>query len=131
MLLLHGQCNDAYWHGVFGGLYSPHLRTALWRPLVEAEAIADHLTHRKRNAYAELAKRMDFDGDGSNEEIYFTSDRYAALIKPDDGGTICELDFRPSPCPARDQFFSEEARNIPLVRARHGCSRSPDRSDNS
>src|SRR2546422_9178916 len=22
------QCNDAYWHGVFGGLYLPHLRTA-------------------------------------------------------------------------------------------------------
>src|SRR5579872_7398128 len=25
--LLRGQCNDAYWHGVFGGLYMPHLRT--------------------------------------------------------------------------------------------------------
>ncbi|HET9402753.1 MAG TPA: alpha-amylase/4-alpha-glucanotransferase domain-containing protein, partial [Candidatus Acidoferrales bacterium] len=25
--LLRAQCNDAYWHGVFGGLYSPHLRT--------------------------------------------------------------------------------------------------------
>ena len=30
-LLLRGQCNDPYWHGVFGGLYSPHLRTAVWR----------------------------------------------------------------------------------------------------
>ena len=36
-LLLQGQCNDAYWHGVFGGLYSPHLRTALWRSLEQAE----------------------------------------------------------------------------------------------
>ena len=25
------QCNDAYWHGVFGGLYLPHLREAIWR----------------------------------------------------------------------------------------------------
>jgi alpha-amylase/alpha-mannosidase (GH57 family) len=24
------QCNDAYWHGVFGGLYLPHLREAIW-----------------------------------------------------------------------------------------------------
>jgi len=26
-LLLRAQCNDAYWHGIFGGLYAPHLRT--------------------------------------------------------------------------------------------------------
>ncbi|MEP6472141.1 MAG: alpha-amylase/4-alpha-glucanotransferase domain-containing protein, partial [Gemmatimonadota bacterium] len=33
------QCNDAYWHGVFGGLYLPFLRAALWRELARAEAI--------------------------------------------------------------------------------------------
>ena len=43
--LLRGQCNDPYWHGVFGGLYSPHLRTALWRSLIQAEAIADALAN--------------------------------------------------------------------------------------
>ena len=32
------QCNDAYWHGVFGGLYLPHLRDAIWRNLAAAEA---------------------------------------------------------------------------------------------
>src|SRR5215217_2058319 len=32
------QCNDAYWHGVFGGLYLPHLRDAIWRNLANAEA---------------------------------------------------------------------------------------------
>jgi len=36
--LYQGQCNDAYWHGVFGGLYLPHLRDAIWRNLAEAEA---------------------------------------------------------------------------------------------
>ena len=91
-LLLSGQCNDAYWHGVFGGLYSPHLRTAVWRPLVQAEAIADQLEHRGRD-YAEAAT-FDFDADG-RDEIYFTSDKYAALVTPDDGGTLCALDFRP------------------------------------
>jgi alpha-amylase/alpha-mannosidase (GH57 family) len=92
-LLLRGQCNDAYWHGVFGGLYSPHLRTAVWRPLVEAEAIVEGLARPKRRYAA--CEKLDFDGDG-NEEIYLTSDRYAALVKPDDGGTICELDCRQS-----------------------------------
>ena len=38
---------------------------------------------------------LDFDADG-REEIYFTSDKYAALVAPDDGGTICALDFRPA-----------------------------------
>jgi hypothetical protein len=93
MLLLRSQCNDAYWHGVFGGLYSPHLRTTPWRSLVEAEAIADALTHRGRK-YADVTQ-LDFDADG-NEEIYFTSDQYAALLKPDDGATISALDFRPA-----------------------------------
>ena len=40
-LLLAAQCNDAYWHGIFGGLYAPHLRTELGRNLVRAETIAD------------------------------------------------------------------------------------------
>jgi alpha-amylase len=92
-LLLRAQCNDAYWHGIFGGLYSPHLRTAVWRPLVQAEAIADRLEHRKRD-YADVVL-FDFDADG-RDEVYFTSEKYAALVAPDDGGTVSMLDFRPS-----------------------------------
>jgi alpha-amylase len=92
-LLLRAQCNDAYWHGIFGGLYSPHLRTAVWRPLVQAEAIADRLEHRKRD-YADVVF-FDFDADG-RDEVYFTSEKYAALVAPDDGGTVSMLDFRPS-----------------------------------
>ena len=90
-LLLRGQCNDPYWHGVFGGLYSPHLRTAVWRSLEQAETIADGLAHHKK-PFAHAAT-LDFDADG-RDEIYFTSDRYAALVAPDDGGTIAALDFR-------------------------------------
>ncbi|MGA8223064.1 MAG: alpha-amylase/4-alpha-glucanotransferase domain-containing protein [Candidatus Acidiferrales bacterium] len=92
-LLLQSQCNDAYWHGVFGGLYSPHLRTALWNSLVQAETIADGLAHRTKE-YVEAAA-FDFDADG-REEIYFTSDRYAALLAPGDGGTISAIDCRAS-----------------------------------
>lgn len=89
--LLRGQCNDAYWHGVFGGLYAPHLRTAAWKALAEAESIVDRLSHRARQFAG--AQTLDFDGDG-REEIYLTSDRYAALISPEDGGTISAIDFR-------------------------------------
>ncbi|HYL46455.1 MAG TPA: alpha-amylase/4-alpha-glucanotransferase domain-containing protein [Candidatus Limnocylindrales bacterium] len=92
-LLLRSQCNDAYWHGIFGGLYSPHLRTALWNSLIRAETIADSLQHRGR-AFA-ATEKIDFTAAG-NEEIYFTCDRYAALVQPEDGATIPALDCRTS-----------------------------------
>ncbi|MDB5050500.1 MAG: alpha-amylase [Fibrobacteres bacterium] len=35
------ECNCAYWHGVFGGLYLPHLRFALYRQLIQAQRLLD------------------------------------------------------------------------------------------
>lgn len=91
--LLRAQCNDAYWHGVFGGLYSPHLRTELWRELIRAERIVDTALAGREN-YEECS-RLDFDCDG-REEIYVANPSCAALFKPSDGGTLSALDFRPS-----------------------------------
>ena len=91
--LLRSQANDAYWHGIFGGLYAPHLRTELWRELVRAETIADELRLGAKK-YQEVA-RLDFDADG-REEIEMVSPQFAALVKPSGGGTLEVLDFRPS-----------------------------------
>jgi len=91
--LMRAQCNDAYWHGVFGGLYAPHLRTELWRELVRAETIADSLRYGDKAYHA--ITRLDFDADG-REEIEITSPQFAAVVKPSDGGTLQVLDFRPS-----------------------------------
>jgi 4-alpha-glucanotransferase len=91
--LLRSQCNDAYWHGIFGGLYAPHLRTELWRELVRAETIADSLDYGAK-PYQAMAQ-FDFDADG-REEIEIISPKFAAMIKPSDGGTLAILDFRPS-----------------------------------
>jgi hypothetical protein len=89
-LLLRAQCNDAYWHGVFGGLYAPHLRTELWRNLVRAEAIADRQTSGALMPRVEL---LDYDADGAQEHL-FTASEYQALLKPTDGGTLAAFDFR-------------------------------------
>jgi hypothetical protein len=94
--LLRGQCNDAYWHGIFGGVYSPHLRSSVLRELVTAERLAD-AAEQGRTAYVET-NLLDFDADG-NEEIYQVSESYAALVKPSDGGTIAALDFRVADVP--------------------------------
>ena len=119
-LLLRGQCNDPYWHGVFGGLYAPHLRTAVWRSLVEAEAIADGLIQRKRN-YADAAP-VDFNADG-RDEIYMISENYAALIDPNDGATVCALDFRGAKATLvnsltrRAEAYHAALRNLPARQA--------------
>jgi 4-alpha-glucanotransferase len=91
-LLLRAQCNDAYWHGIFGGLYAPHLRTELWRNLIRAEQIADRLTPGGLVPRVEL---LDYDADGTNE-LLFTAPEYQALLKPSEGGTLAAFDYRPA-----------------------------------
>ncbi len=76
------QCNDAYWHGVFGGLYLPFLRAALWRELARAEAILranESLTHEV----------IDLDLDG-REELWLHGSACSVLIAPHRGGGIEE-----------------------------------------
>ena len=90
--MLRGQANDAYWHGVFGGLYAPHLRTELWRNLVRAESIVDQLTSGGSLPRVEF---LDYDADGDSE-LLFTAPEYQALLKPLDGATLAMFDFRPS-----------------------------------
>ncbi len=91
--VLRAQCNDAYWHGVFGGLYAPHLRTELWRELVRAETLAHEVAFPRSDALR--IERRDFDSDGA-EELVVSSRRMSALIRPAGGGTLGALDFRPS-----------------------------------
>src|SRR6266699_3010307 len=91
-LLLRAQCNDAYWHGIFGGIYAPHLRTDAWRNLIRAESVADRQTPGALVARVEL---LDYDADGANE-LLLTSPESQALLKPNDGGTIAAFDFRPA-----------------------------------
>jgi alpha-amylase len=91
-LLLRGQSNDAYWHGVFGGLYAPHLRTETWRNLIRAESLADQLTPGGLLPRVEL---LDYDADGASE-LLFTAPEYQALLKPSDGATLAVFDFRPA-----------------------------------
>ncbi len=54
------QCNDAYWHGVFGGLYLPHLRNAIWRQLAIAERVlrqGEALAYEEPHAATRIVSR--------------------------------------------------------------------------
>lgn len=92
--LLAGQCNDPYWHGIFGGLYAPHLRSAVLRHLIRSETALDKLQGQHANPGISVEKR-DFDVDG-REEVLIRHPDFALVIRPDDGGTISSLRFKPA-----------------------------------
>ena len=84
------QCNDPYWHGLFGGLYLPALRFNIYRHLVEAEHGLDALL--KFNDI--IVEETDFDGDGSNELVVETRvNDYC--FKPSLGGCLVEWSYKP------------------------------------
>ncbi len=86
--LYRGQCNCAWWHGVFGGVYMPHLRGAVWDHLLTAERLARKAGGKKPAAL----ECGDFDLDG-HEELRLNSTRLSAFISPRRGGHVFELDW--------------------------------------
>ena len=81
--LWRGQANDAYWHGVFGGCYLPHLRRAVKSALLEAE--------RRLDDGAPLTVTVgDVNGDG-HREVLVRTPALAVTLNPARGGTLTEI----------------------------------------
>lgn len=89
--LYKGQCNCAYWHGVFGGLYLNHLRDAVYSSLIEAEKALDRIAHKGSDWID--AEVRDFDCD-SYDEILISTPKMNFYLAPQKGGSIFELDFK-------------------------------------
>jgi alpha-amylase len=86
-----GQCNCAYWHGLFGGLYLNYLRHAVYSHLIGAEAAADAAIGKLGNLVTvEIA---DFDAD-LRKEVMLANRHLWVGLKPDAGGAFFELDAR-------------------------------------
>lgn len=83
--LYRGQCNCAYWHGLFGGLYLQHLRAALMGALIEAETL---ISERE----GVTLTRADHDGD-LLDELLFEGPSYDLYVSPLRGGSGFELDL--------------------------------------
>ncbi|MEW6109516.1 MAG: alpha-amylase/4-alpha-glucanotransferase domain-containing protein [Nitrospirota bacterium] len=79
-----GQCNDAYWHGIFGGLYLPHLRSAIYRHLLRAESLAAGIL--KENIRVD---HFDFDCDGFDDII--VNSKHITVIATEKSGSLTEL----------------------------------------
>ncbi len=83
--LYKSQCNDAYWHGVFGGLYLPHLR----------REIQTHLAKGFQQVLSSpFISYSDFDMDGK-KECFIYNKTFSALFDIDDGGGIVSLEYYP------------------------------------
>ena len=90
------QCNDCYWHGLFGGIYLQFLRFSVYSHLINSELIIDYLNEKflsLENKYISVIP-LDFNKD-SRMDIIVESDLLNVYINPSDGGTIFEIDYKP------------------------------------
>ncbi len=85
--ILAAQCNDAYWHGQFGGVYYVFMRTAIYRHLLTVHSSLWELGILQPSLWIE----RDFDYDGNNELIY-DDGKYFIVLSPHEGGSIIEID---------------------------------------
>jgi len=83
--LYESQANDAYWHGLFGGLYLPHLRRAIYNAIVRLEALLDAVQPRPARSQSDL----DLDG---HDELFLQNGALQAVVKLDGSATVTEFD---------------------------------------
>ena len=83
------QANDSYWHGVFGGLYLPHLRASVYKHLIEAEKLLDP----QKPFVSAVVEDVNMDG---HDEVVLDSRTIEALFLLKEGGVLYGLDYKPS-----------------------------------
>src|SRR5579859_2672168 len=89
--LWKAQANDTYWHGLFGGIYMTHVRSAIYHHLIKAENAVSRLQYGADHwqSYA----FTDFDRD-TRDELLIESDQQNLYLDPQRGGALFEWDMR-------------------------------------
>jgi len=85
--LWRAECNCAYWHGVFGGLYLPHLRHAIYKHLVLGTQIIQTVLPPPRARMVSLVGRCGTD-------VRLGNDALELFLSPDRGGALVGLEDR-------------------------------------
>ena len=99
--LYRAQCNCAYWHGLFGGIYLNYLRDAVHRHLLVAEAFADGALGRPAPAWAAprasapglVETERDLDAD-LRPEVALSTAALSVIVRPHDGGVVEAIAYR-------------------------------------
>ncbi|MDZ7311480.1 MAG: DUF1926 domain-containing protein [candidate division KSB1 bacterium] len=103
------QCNCPYWHGVFGGAYLNNLRYANYHEMLQAEVIVDELEHtdeQNRTGWVEISQQ-DMDAD-NEQEILISTKSLNVYLKPQLGGALFELDYKPKAINLSDTMTRRE-----------------------
>jgi len=87
--LYRAQCNCGYWHGVFGGVYLPHIRMAVYKNILEAEGALP-----AGRAHGFELHREDWDADG-RPELLAEGENANFYFSPAKGGGLWEWDYKP------------------------------------
>lgn len=91
--LWKAQANDTYWHGLFGGIYMGHVRSAIYHHLIKAENAAQQAL--QGTGHWQSYEFTDFDRD-SRDELLLEGDQQNLYLDPQRGGTLFEWDMRRS-----------------------------------
>ncbi|MHB1868567.1 MAG: alpha-amylase/4-alpha-glucanotransferase domain-containing protein, partial [Nitrososphaerales archaeon] len=83
--LWKGQCNDAYWHGIFGGLYAAILRKTTFEHLIRAQVISEKQRHHGNWISCDKLPQYTI----------VNTRNLCVSISPSLGGSITGLDFKP------------------------------------
>lgn len=91
--LWKSQSNDTYWHGLFGGIYMGHVRSAIYHHLIKAENAAQQATQSA--GHWQSYEFTDFDRD-SRDELLIEGDQQNLYLDLARGGALFEWDMRRS-----------------------------------
>jgi alpha-amylase len=91
--LLKAQANDTYWHGLFGGIYMAHVRSAIYHHLIKAENAADAIL--QVGTSWQHYDFTDFERD-TQQKLIIESDQQNLYLDPQHGGSLFEWDMRRS-----------------------------------
>ncbi len=91
-LLYKAQCNCAYWHGVFGGLYLHHLRSAIFENIIQAETT---LTKEAKRFGLPAPKKIESIKLRSGNRFRVLQKNMVSFFNPFYGGALEELDYLP------------------------------------
>ena len=90
--LFMAQCNCAYWHGLFGGIYIGAIRHAVYENLLKAEQIIDRTRMDGRSWVMEVS---DYDVDG-HEEVLISGHILNCFISPHENASVFALEYKPA-----------------------------------
>jgi alpha-amylase len=87
--LYKSQSNCAYWHGIFGGIYTNHLRRGIYSHIINAEEIINGASQ------AGEVEKVQFQEDSPKNIVCARNKHLALFIDPDYAGSVFEIDYKP------------------------------------